>query len=79
MDSFKDFARIMTERKQFSHLLDKFSASDYNGWAKGIQRSGYASSRKWASQVLGIINKYDLNEFDNDAKPDSTKRELANN
>jgi hypothetical protein len=24
MDSFQDFARIMTERKQFSHLLDKF-------------------------------------------------------
>jgi flagellum-specific peptidoglycan hydrolase FlgJ len=79
MDSFKDFARIMTERKQFSHLLDKFSTSDYNGWAKGIQRSGYAGSKKWASQVLGIINKYDLNEFDNDTKRDSTKRELANN
>lgn len=79
MDSFKDFARIMTERKQFSHLLEKFSTTDYKGWAKGIQRSGYASSRKWSAQVLGIINKYDLNEFDDDAAAAPNKGELANN
>jgi flagellum-specific peptidoglycan hydrolase FlgJ len=64
LDSFNDFARIMTERKQFSHLADKLTQYDYKGWAKGIQRSGYASSRKWASQVLGIINKYKLDELD---------------
>jgi hypothetical protein len=43
----------MTERKQFSHLADALTHYDYKGWAKGIQRSGYAGSRKWASQVLG--------------------------
>jgi flagellum-specific peptidoglycan hydrolase FlgJ len=64
LDSFNDFARIMTERKQFSHLADKLTQYDYKGWAKGIQRNGYASSRKWASQVLGIIKKYDLDELD---------------
>jgi flagellum-specific peptidoglycan hydrolase FlgJ len=72
LESFQDFARIMTERKQFSHLADALNHYDYLGWAKGIQRSGYASSRKWASQVLGIINKYDLHDLDE--KPsDSTK------
>ena len=64
MDSFQDFARIMTERKQFSHLAETLNHYDYLGWAKGIQRSGYCSSRKWASQVLGIIHKYQLNTFD---------------
>jgi flagellum-specific peptidoglycan hydrolase FlgJ len=74
LDSFNDFARIMTERKQFSHLADKFTQHDYKGWAKGIQRSGYASSRKWASQVLGIINKYKLDELD---KTPEEKPQLA--
>jgi len=74
LDSFNDFARIMTERKQFSHLAEKFTQYDYKGWAKGIQRSGYASSRKWASQVLGIINKYDLDELD---KTPEQKEELV--
>jgi flagellum-specific peptidoglycan hydrolase FlgJ len=79
LDSFKDFARIMTERKQFSHLAEKFTHYDYNGWAKGIQRSGYASSKKWSSQVLGIISKYDLNKLDNDTTPENSNPELANN
>lgn len=64
MDSFQDFARIMTERKQFSHLNQELKHYDYVGWAKGIQRSGYAASRKWASQVLGLIKKYQLNLLD---------------
>jgi len=68
MDSFKDFARIMTERKQFSHLADKFNQYEYQKWARGIQKSGYASSRKWASQVLGIIDRYDLDELDKTPK-----------
>ena len=54
MDSFQDFARIMTERKQFSHLTQELDHCDYTGWAKGIQRSGYCSSRKWAARSISI-------------------------
>ena len=72
MDSFQDFARIMTERKQFSHLSETLTHYDYAAWAKGIQRSGYCSSHKWASQVLAIIKKYNLNAFDEN--PDEQKQ-----
>jgi len=64
LDSFADFARIMTERKQFSHLAQELTQYDYEKWVKGIQHSGYASSRKWGAQVLGIIRKYNLNDLD---------------
>ncbi|MDO3626683.1 glucosaminidase domain-containing protein [Mucilaginibacter sp. BT774] len=64
LESFQDFARIMTERKQFSHLAENLSHYDYLGWAKGIQRSGYCSSHKWSAQVLAIIRKYNLNAYD---------------
>ena len=73
MDSFQDFARIMTERKQFSHLSRSLSHYDYKSWVKGIQRSGYASSHTWGSQVLGLIRKYELNAYDE--QPDSVKVE----
>ena len=72
MDSFQDFARIMTVRPQFSHLSESLTHYDYLGWAKGIQRSGYCSSHKWASQVLNIIRKYQLNAFDEN--PDDQKQ-----
>lgn len=87
-ESFEDFARIMTERKQFSFLAGKFTQYDYVGWAKGIQRSGYASSRKWASQVLGLITKYKLYDLDQQKapidtlqyiKPAPVQPQLANN
>jgi len=63
MDSYEDFARIITGRKQLSYLQN-LTHYDYVGWAKGIQRSGYAASHKWSKQVLGLITKYHLNHFD---------------
>lgn len=74
-DSFQDFARIMTQRKQFSHLGDKFNHYDYLGWVKGIQHSGYASSKLWGAQVLGLIRKYKLNNYDEkpEEQPQLTK------
>jgi|SRR3569833_144252 len=62
-DSFEDFSRIITGRKQLSYLQD-LTHYDYVGWAKGIQKSGYAASHTWAKQVLGLITKYHLNLFD---------------
>jgi flagellum-specific peptidoglycan hydrolase FlgJ len=63
-DSFDDFARIMTEKTKFIGLADKYSHYDYLGWAFGIQKAGYASSRRWAADVLSLVKKYQLNIFD---------------
>ncbi|MDB5091395.1 MAG: Flagellum-specific peptidoglycan hydrolase FlgJ [Mucilaginibacter sp.] len=72
-DSFQDFARIMTERSEFRGLADKFTHFDYTGWAHGIQKHGYASSHKWSAQVLGLIKKYQLYNFDeNPAEKENT-------
>jgi flagellum-specific peptidoglycan hydrolase FlgJ len=68
MDSFADFARIITLRRERGTISPALKETEYEKWVKGIQRSGYASSKKWASQVLAIIRKYDLNELDA-AKP----------
>lgn len=60
LESFEDFARIISKR----NLSDKFDSFDYKGWAKGIQRGGYASSSKWSAQVLSLIKKFELNSLD---------------
>ncbi len=61
-DCYSDFIDHMENR--FSGLFTRYHANDYRGWAKGIQRGGYASSKTWASQVLGIIRKYNLTSLD---------------
>lgn len=63
--SYADFAAMLKNRSQYSPLFNKYSSFDYYGWAKGIQRGGYAASGTWASQVLAIIRKYELYQFDN--------------
>jgi flagellum-specific peptidoglycan hydrolase FlgJ len=69
LESFDDFARIITHRQELGRISDQLTRYDYEKWVKGIQRSGYASSRKWASQVLGIIRKYQLNDLDQTPEP----------
>ena len=76
-DSFEDFARIMTEGNAFSALAEKFTHFDYQDWARGIQKNGYAHDRKWSKRVLGIIEKYQLYKFDE--KPAGPPPQLAEN
>ena len=68
LDSFADFARIITERRAVGRIADDISQNDYEKWVRSIQRSGYASSKKWGAQVLNIIRKYQLNLFDESPK-----------
>lgn len=63
-ESYMDFIRILQNRKQFNHLFDKYEKDDYRSWALGIAKGGYASSKTWSAQVIGIIRKYDLDKLD---------------
>lgn len=63
-DSYLDFIRILQDRKQFNHLFYKYDKNDYQNWALGIARGGYASSKTWSTQVIGIIKKYELDKLD---------------
>lgn len=66
--SYTYFVELMKRRTHFNSLFDKYDQYDYNGWAEGIHRGGYASSNTWATQVVAIINKYELYEYDD--RPD---------
>ncbi|WP_029281473.1 glucosaminidase domain-containing protein [Pedobacter sp. R20-19] len=63
-DSYNHFVEIMETRAPFNNLFEKYDQYDYKGWAKGIQRSGYAQSRTWASQVINLVKKYELYQYD---------------
>ncbi len=62
--SYTYFVSLLKRRSSFNSLFDKYDQYDYNGWAKGIHGGGYASSPTWAAQVVAIINKYELYEYD---------------
>jgi flagellum-specific peptidoglycan hydrolase FlgJ len=64
-ESYKYFIGLLHTHPKFRNLFDKFTEYDYKNWARGMQRGGYAASSAWSSQIIGLIKKYNLQEFDN--------------
>ena len=63
-ESYHHFLDFLQSRASFSGLFEKYDQYDYKSWARGIQRGGYARSRTWASQIVGIIKKNNLYQYD---------------
>lgn len=63
-ESYSHFVEIMETREPFNNLFAKHDQYDYKGWAYGIRSCGYARSRSWAYQVIGLIKKYELYQYD---------------
>ncbi|RZK48407.1 MAG: LysM peptidoglycan-binding domain-containing protein [Pedobacter sp.] len=63
--SYNHFITFLKSRNHFNTLFDKHDKYDFKSWARGIQRGGYAHSRTWSSQVIALIKKYELYQYDN--------------
>jgi len=62
-DAYKDRSRFMTSNKKYASLFN-YSNTNYKKWAYGLQKSGYASSKKYASHLIKTIELYKLYQFD---------------
>ena len=63
-DSYQDFIDFLKRRKGTRQLFDQYQANEYQQWARGIAKAGYAQSSSWSARVIGMIQKYNLHEFD---------------
>ena len=62
-DSYEDHARFLTDRPRYAVLFD-LNIKDYKGWAKGLQKCGYATDRAYANKLIKVIEDYELYRFD---------------
>jgi len=62
--SYADFVELLKRREVTQALFEQCQPHEYEKWLHGIAQSGYAHSASWASKVLGIIRKYNLDELD---------------
>ncbi len=75
-DSHKDFFRkynsvkesyrarsIFLKKDRYKKLFN-FKINDYKSWAKGLKECGYATDKKYAEKLIALIQKYNLNQFD---------------
>ncbi|WP_310555912.1 glucosaminidase domain-containing protein [Flavobacterium sp.] len=61
--SYLDHSDFLTSRPWYAPLF-KLEKNDYKGWAKGLKKAGYATDVKYPQKLIGLIEKYQLQQYD---------------
>lgn len=61
-DSFRDHSNFL-KRKNYAALFE-LDKNDYEGWAYGLKKAGYATNPKYPQLLINIIQKYNLDQYD---------------
>ena len=62
-DSYEDHSKFLVGRPRYASLF-KLKITDYKGWARGPKKAGYATNPRYADQLIGIIELYELYKYD---------------
>lgn len=63
--SFRDHSKFLKGRSRYAGLFN-LAKDDYEGWAKGLKKAGYATDRKYPQKLISLIERYQLYRFDNE-------------
>lgn len=61
-ESYRDHSLLLM-RSHYKHL-QFLSKTDYAGWAKGLEKAGYATDKQYAEKLTAIIENLQLYRFD---------------
>lgn len=62
-ESFEDHSRFLCTRPRYAFLFN-LDVTDYNAWAYGLKKAGYATNPQYPQQLIKIIEENRLFEFD---------------
>jgi len=75
-ESYRDHSLFLTSRSRYDGLF-KLDKGDYKSWAKGLKAAGYATDPKYPDKLIGIIERYQLYEYDNEVLDRNYKANVA--
>ena len=61
-DSYRDHSDFLKYRKHYAFLFD-LEPTDYEGWAYGLKKAGYATNPKYPQILIKLIKDYNLQEY----------------
>ena len=61
-ESYKDHSNFLKTREWYAFLF-KLDPTDYEGWAKGLKKAGYATEKDYPKRLMEIINNYNLQQY----------------
>lgn len=63
LDSYEDHCAFLKSRPRYASLFE-LAPTDYEGWAFGLKKAGYATDPTYAYKLITIIENYSLHKFD---------------
>ncbi len=64
-ESYNDHSLFLANRPRYA-ILFKFSKNDYAAWANGLKDAGYATDANYPGKLIGLIERYRLNQYDDE-------------
>ena len=61
-ESYKDHSDFLKTRPNYASLF-KLDPTDYEAWAYGLKKAGYATNPKYAQTLIKIIRDYNLESY----------------
>ncbi len=61
-DSYKDHSDFLKNGQRYSFLFS-LSPTDYEGWANGLKKAGYATNPNYPQVLIKLIEDYNLQEY----------------
>ena len=61
-DSYRDHSDFLKNRPNYSSLFT-LDPTDYQGWAYGLKKAGYATNPKYAQILIKLIQDYNLEDY----------------
>ena len=61
-DSYRDHSNFLKGSTRYAFLFD-LDPTDYEGWAYGLKKAGYATNIKYSQILIRIINDYHLQDY----------------
>lgn len=72
-ESFEDHSKFLLSNSRYDFLF-KLDRDDYKGWAKGLKEAGYAEDKQYHNKLIGIIERYGLQQYDTAKKRGKEKK-----
>ncbi|MEY2869294.1 MAG: hypothetical protein RIR01_1777 [Bacteroidota bacterium] len=62
-ESYRDHALFLTGKGRYASLFE-LDKDDYEAWAKGLRKAGYATDPKYPDKLISYIERYNLAQYD---------------
>lgn len=62
-ESYRDHALFLTGKGRYASLFE-LDKDDYQAWAKGLRKAGYATDPRYPEKLISYIERYNLAQYD---------------